>query len=257
MTLLQDEALVRHYERLFADPLFRAFTGDSGYANFGYWHADTATGLEACQNLVDVLLEHLDATPRVAVDVACGQGGTTGRLLQCFPSARVLGVNLSYPQLVAARRRQPRAGFACCDARRLPFGDGIADLILCIEAAVHFRTREDFLREAYRVLAAGGTLLMTDVTGKHCAGRIPKANLLRDAAAYADLLHRVGFDRVELADVKPQTWTEFCRRYARFAGGHGRSALLRILPRLPWLAWRSFVTDRAIGAYLTVVARRP
>ncbi|MCA8976833.1 MAG: class I SAM-dependent methyltransferase [Planctomycetes bacterium] len=255
--VLHGAALVRHYERLFADPLFTAFLGDSGYANYGYWDSDTATGEQACDNLVDRLLAHAMATPRAVLDVACGQGGTTNRLRRRFPAARVVAANLSLPQLRAARVRVPAAGFCCCDAAKLPVADGAVDVVLCVEAAFHFETREDFLRAALRALAPGGVLLMADVTGRRSAGRVPVANRIADPAAYRALLLRLGYDEVAVEDVTAVTWTEFRRRYARFARGAGLAALWRVLPRMPWLLWRSFVSDRAIGAYVTVVARRP
>lgn len=252
--------LVRHYGRLFGDPLLRAFLGDSGYANYGYWRSSTATGKDACDNLVDLLLDRVDGTPDAVLDVACGEGGTTRRLCERWPAARVLALNLASDQLRAARARAPAARFVQADAARLPVRDGCAGVVLCVEAAFHFDTRQAFLRAARAALAPGGWLLLTDVTGRRGGGRIARANRIPDPAAYRALLQRLGFCDVAVDDVTASTWTAFRGRYARFARGPGRRLLLRMLPRLPWLIWliwRAWVTDRAISAYVTVAAQRP
>lgn len=38
------------------------------------------------------------------------------------------------------------------------------DLIVCVEAALHFNTRQYFFNEAFRVLKKGGVLVLTDAT---------------------------------------------------------------------------------------------
>src|SRR5262249_13607697 len=133
--------------------------------------------------------------------------------------------------------------------------DRSVDLVLCVEAAFHFETRAAFLCEAHRVLVPGGWLLLSDVTGTRGAGRVPPANRLPDPAAYRALLARLRFVHLRAADVTSRTWSAFRRSYARFACRRAPLAL-RILPRLPWLLWRALVSDRAIGAYVTVAARR-
>jgi hypothetical protein len=125
------------------------------------------------------------------------------------------------------------------------------------EAAFHFATRADFLRAAFAALRPKGVLLLADVVGSRGAGRVPAANRIADPAAYRALLAQVGFAGIAVEDVTDRTWTAFRRRYVRFALGRGLPALVRILPRVPWLCWRALVSDRGIGAYVTVVARRP
>lgn len=253
---MQGTQLVEHYEKLFRDPLFRRFLGDSGYANYGYWDASTKTGKDACDRLIDRLVDAVESPPQAMLDVACGEGGTTHRLQERFPEARLVAVNLSPGQLRAARARVPEACFAQADAAHLPALAGSFDVVLCVEAAFHFESRESFLREAHRVLRPGGWLLMTDVTGRHGAGRVSHQNRIVDPAAYCALLQQVGFAEPEVVDVTSQTWTEFRRRYARFARGPGLLTTLRIVHRLPWLMWRSWISNRAIDAYVTVVAQR-
>jgi ubiquinone/menaquinone biosynthesis C-methylase UbiE len=246
--------LVRRYDDFFRDPLFAAFVGHSGYANYGLWDDGARTGEEACDRLVDRLLGWVPATSGRVLDVACGQGGTTRRLLRSFPAERVAAINISKRQLDAAAGRTPGCALLVMDAARLGFADGSFDCILCVEAAFHFETRANFLAEAYRVLRPHGTLVFADIVARFGAGRVPRANLLRSIREYEELLRGVGFAGVEITDATRATWKAFTARYAAFA--RGRVAPLAALWRAPFLLWRYAVTDLAIRSYVLGCARK-
>src|SRR5262249_37617744 len=155
-----DRQLVRRYEALAGDRAFQTFLGHSGHANYGYWRADTRRGQDACDNLVDLLLAGHDGPVRCVLDVGCGRGGAARRLTGRFGAGRVAAIDLSLPQLRAAQTRAPGARALLMDAAHLALRDECADVVLCIEAAFHFRTRADFVHQAFRVLRPGGRLLL-------------------------------------------------------------------------------------------------
>jgi SAM-dependent methyltransferase len=81
---------------------------------------------------------------------------------------RLVGIDISNEICRGARRRLAAGGrtLALCraDARRLPFRDGAFDLVFSCSTLDHFETREELLsglREAARVLAPGGELVLT------------------------------------------------------------------------------------------------
>jgi len=94
--------------------------------------------------------------PSRAVDVGCGTGRWTTRL-------SAIGVDASLAMLaVAASKSGLRGRLAAADATALPVANGAADLVLCALTLGHIRNRLQAMREFARILAPGGTLLLTD-----------------------------------------------------------------------------------------------
>jgi malonyl-CoA O-methyltransferase len=94
--------------------------------------------------------------PRRAVDVGCGTGRWTTRL-------NAIGVDASPSMLaVAAEKTGLRGRLAVADATALPIASASADLVLCALTLGHIRNGIEAMREFARILAPGGTLLLTD-----------------------------------------------------------------------------------------------
>ncbi|MFQ5525946.1 MAG: class I SAM-dependent methyltransferase [Thermoanaerobaculia bacterium] len=209
-------ALDVFYRGFFEDPILREFYGGSGYANLGYWDSSTETAVEACDRLVDRLVDLLGHTNGSVLDVACGVGATTRRLLTHFDADEVSAINISPPQIAEARKRAPGASFYRMDAAAMEFPDSYFDHVVCVEAAFHFRTRRRFLEEAFRVLKPGGSIAVSDLLMLRGAPTIPWANYLPDLGAYEDLLAGIGFERVHVEPALEETWEGFRKRFTRF-----------------------------------------
>ena len=78
---------------------------------------------------------------------------------------RLVAVNITEWQLAAGRERLREAGAAAvaADATRLPVADQSIDGVISVEAAFHFRSRQAFFAECYRVLRPGGVLSISDI----------------------------------------------------------------------------------------------
>lgn len=116
-------------------------------------------------------------------DVALDLGGGTGRVARLLGDSfrRLVVVDVERAMLARARGR----GLACvqADAARLPFRDGVADLACAVDAFHHFPDQDAALREARRVLAQGGRLVVEEFDPATAAGR---------AIAFVERLARFG-----------------------------------------------------------------
>ncbi len=101
--------------------------------------------------IVSLIDRHLEIPAGVAIDVACG----TGRWVERTGG---FGVDLSIEMLVRRRGRVAQA-----DALRLPFRDGIADVVLCILALGYIEPAEAAIEEMHRIARQGGAIIVGDI----------------------------------------------------------------------------------------------
>jgi ubiquinone/menaquinone biosynthesis C-methylase UbiE len=100
---------------------------------------------------------------QVATDLGCGPGDLLPRLAE--RADRVIGVDHSPNMLAIARGRmgeEERVSLRLGDLTHLPLGDGEADFAVMSMVLHHLPTPGDGLREARRVIAPGGTLVVAD-----------------------------------------------------------------------------------------------
>jgi MPBQ/MSBQ methyltransferase len=230
----------------------RAIYDSSDFFNVGDWGLHSAgppRGLgEAATRLVE---RHLAVDARdtaaamgVVLDVACGLGASTRMMARHYGAALVVGINFSVAQLDHARSRANTAlspaRFAAMDAARLAVAANSVDRIHCVEAAFHFNTRFDFLREAHRVLRPQGKLILTDILYRRRILDVPKANLWVDGTDYRARCETAGFVVETFDDITQRTVGPFCD-YVAAKGKPAHAKALR----------------HAMGTYFFVVLRRP
>jgi ubiquinone/menaquinone biosynthesis C-methylase UbiE len=248
--------MIRAYDRLMVGNFARRYYDNSGFFNFGYWTAQTKSQRAACEALVDQLVDRLPNKTGPILDVACGLGASSERLAHTFAPHMITGVNISEAQIARARERCPGSTFAVMDATKLQFPDAHFHAVICVEAAFHFDTRDDFFREAFRVLRPGGSLVVSDILFKRFAdtlakmGHVPTANHVHDIAEYQNRLAAAGFTNIEIKDGTDVCLGQFCTNLARWPMSEYQAGRLRFRRTLGML-----LVCRILAAYFGFVCK--
>ncbi len=257
MVRVYDSALVRHR---------RGYYDNSGFFNFGYWGAGAQTQPEASAALVDELVARIAVKGGRILDVACGVGASTRRLMQSYAPETITAINISEAQIAEAKKLVPECTFLQMDATRLDFPDDHFDAVMCVEAAFHFDTREEFLKEALRVLKPGGSLVLSDILYRRLATplvaptHVPRANFVPNVASYRRLLEQVGFDPVDVQDATAACLGRFRKNLSRWPMTQHRAGRLTFHTALlratmaRGIAWYFGATCKA---YVLASARKP
>lgn len=116
----------------------------------------------------EVVIKAVTGSPSKILDLGCGTGSTTIMLKQAFPSAEVIGLDLSPQMLVMSeyKAQQARLNIQWVHgiAETTKFADGEFDVVT---ASLLFHetppvVSEAVLKEAYRLLKPGGQVIILD-----------------------------------------------------------------------------------------------
>lgn len=100
----------------------------------------------------------LAGTAPTIVDFGCGIGNSIPHIAQCFPAARIHGVDVSGESLELARAANPAATFEMLGEDTMPVADASADVVLaaCVYHHIAPAERATWTREIHRILRPGG-----------------------------------------------------------------------------------------------------
>ena len=144
------------------------------------------------------------------LDIGCGGGATLKRLLKRSNGSRVYGIDISEESVAKARKVNDallgkRVFVTQGSAEKLPYDDGLFDLVTAVETVYFWPNLPDCLQEVYRVLKPGGRFaIMVDVLEADSKW----TDLCEGMTAYTpeqlkNLLDEAGFIQTEIHRKKP------------------------------------------------------
>lgn len=97
------------------------------------------------------------------LDIGCGTGSLLAKLLDERPQIRGYGLDLSEEMLEVARQKLPRrTELVYGEAEALPYDNKKFEMVVMVDSFNYFVNPEQAVKEAYRVLKLGGTLVIAD-----------------------------------------------------------------------------------------------
>jgi tocopherol O-methyltransferase len=206
--------------------------------HFGYHSSPDMPHSEALTNSNKVLADLADIKPGERVlDAGCGLGGSS-LWLASNRTARVVGIALGEDQVRDAAREAKRmslsgsARFLTADFTELPFPKNSFDVVWAQESLCHAHNKDQFFREAFRVLRRKGRVIIADGFLKRATVSAKERALLRQwydgwrlaglwtAAQHANAATAAGFSRLSITDV-----TENMRASQRLLSERAKRAL--------------------------------
>lgn len=109
-----------------------------------------------------MVLRFMDCSPnRRILDLGAGTGSSTRVLVESFPAAEVVGIDVSPEMLAIASHKCPTASFDVFDGKRIPFKDKWFDGILVSSVLHHIDHYERALMEIMRVCGSSSWIVIT------------------------------------------------------------------------------------------------
>jgi ubiquinone/menaquinone biosynthesis C-methylase UbiE len=212
------------------------FSDKTLFINMGYWE-NTREYDEACYALARVLADAANMSESDTVlDAGFGFAEQDLFWAKTFCPASIIGLNITKLQVEIATRRvresdsAERIKLIAGSATDMPIADRSVTKVVALESAFHFRTRQRFFEEAFRVLKPGGRIALADLlflprrnapSAKdwlfdhlgRAAWQIPKSNI-DSIDSYEAKLREAGFRDIQICSIREQVLVPF-RSYVR------------------------------------------
>lgn len=109
------------------------------------------------------LLENIKTKGLTLLDIGCGRGGGLNILKEYLKLKKVYGCDINSTAIKYCRENYKDTSFEICSSEELKYDSKSFDLITNVESFHCYENKENFFKEAARVLKNKGCLLMADI----------------------------------------------------------------------------------------------
>src|SRR5689334_9025230 len=167
-------------------------------------------------------LTHITIEKQYAIlDVGCGGGRTISKLAATATQGKVYGVDYSEESVAASKRTNARwIDMGRVEVRhgsvsQLPFADAMFDLVTAVETHIWWPNLRTDMCEIFRVLKAGGKLIVIAEIYKGANTKVAKlaekyaaraGMTLLDVAEHRELFANAGYSDVQVIEERDRGW---------------------------------------------------
>ncbi len=199
--------------------------------HYGYWDAKVKSFPQSLLRMNEVMMEAaaIKSTDKV-LDAGCGVGGSSifmASVLGC----KVTGITLSERQVQLAATNARQKGveqlvdFKVMNYCATDFTDASFDVVWGCESICYADTKEQFIKEAYRLLKPGGRLVVADGFVTNFANNDNaiirqwldgwQVNYLESPERFKKFMEQAGFDKIIYRNISKEA-AHSSRRLYRF-----------------------------------------
>lgn len=111
-----------------------------------------------------------------ALEVSCGRGGGASYVMRYLEPRSLVGMDITANAIRYCDKTHqiPGLSFEVGDAEEMKYADASFDIVLNVEACLHYKRLDLFFSEAHRVLRPGGMLLIGDYRRSHLLHKLEK-----------------------------------------------------------------------------------
>ena len=211
-----------YVERFYETGLTGKHDFHGGYLNFGFWEDGNTDYIQASQALLTQVADPVSlCEDSRLLDVANGMGSQDIFYYNRYKPKHIDMIEATLTHHLICKKRVEEYGLQdnltahYGSATNLPFSDNTFTHVFSIEGGVHYKTRQKFVEEAYRVLKPNGWLSLADFAMPKLPGNFIENALGRlcsklwnaplenwcSPAVFKQRMEDAGFVDVEVKDV--------------------------------------------------------